>query len=149
MDHWQAAILARQLIAEHRLAGWHFAFNRRKAALGLCRYDTKRIELSHHFVLRNDEPAVRDTILHEIAHALAGPEAGHGPRWQQMCRQIGASPQRVDYQAAMPRGKWQATCPGCGRTYNRHRRPMRNRIYTCRTCGPQTGQVQFRYGYAR
>ena len=38
---------------------------------------------------------IRDTILHEIAHALAWTRHGertHGPRWKQICREIGAVP---------------------------------------------------------
>ncbi len=38
---------------------------------------------------------IRDTILHEIAHALAWTRHGertHGARWKQICREIGAVP---------------------------------------------------------
>jgi len=33
-----------------------------------------------------------DTILHEIAHALAGPAAKHGPAWKAIARRLGATP---------------------------------------------------------
>ena len=80
MDYSLAQQCANDLMAEHGLTagGWSFAFNRRKRSLGICNYTGKRIELSSAFVARNDEAAVRDTILHEIAHALAGQKAGHG-----------------------------------------------------------------------
>lgn len=35
---------------------------------------------------------VTDTILHEIAHALAGPAARHGPAWKSIARRLGATP---------------------------------------------------------
>ena len=35
---------------------------------------------------------VTDTILHEIAHALAGPGAGHGPAWKATASRLGATP---------------------------------------------------------
>ena len=35
---------------------------------------------------------VKDTILHEIAHALAVARAGHGPAWKTVARRIGATP---------------------------------------------------------
>lgn len=38
---------------------------------------------------------VKDTVLHEIAHALAGHEAKHGPVWQKIAKEIGANGQRV------------------------------------------------------
>lgn len=136
--------LAENLMQAHALRGWTFAFNRRKRALGLCRYGPRRIELSLPFVLNNDELAVRDTILHEIAHALAGEQVGHGPQWQNICMRIGATPVRCDYLAIMPAGRWQGMCPSCGKSYSRHRKPMRNRIYCCRACGRDRGQIHFR-----
>ena len=35
---------------------------------------------------------VRDTILHEIAHALAGAKARHGPAWKAIAKRLGATP---------------------------------------------------------
>ena len=82
MDLPAARHLAETLLAEHGLSTadppWTFRFNRRKRALGTCHYGPRRIELSSHFVVANDPDEVRDTVLHEIAHALAGPMAGHG-----------------------------------------------------------------------
>lgn len=142
MSPHDAAELARRLMAAHGLTDWSFGFNRRKRGLGLCIYDSRRIELSIHFVVRNAEPDVRDTILHEIAHALAGPEAGHGQAWKDICLQIGAIPARCG-EAAMPPGRWRATCPGCQRDHHRHRRPLPKRTYFCRDCGPQRGELTF------
>src|SRR5271156_2803212 len=143
MDLNEAEQLAHRLLELHGLTDWSFAFNRRKRALGFCRYGIRRIELSTHFVGGHEEPHVRDVILHEIAHALAGESAGHGPRWKATCRQIGASPQRLG-EAEMPEGRWKATCPGCGRLISRFRSPLRKRQYACRTCGPEKGRLRFR-----
>lgn len=123
--------------------GWTFAFNRRKRSLGICNYTAKRIELSCYFVAQNDEAAVRDTILHEIAHALAGQEAGHGPAWVAVCQSIGATPQRTCSVAVMPSGQYRARCKGCGKTHDRYRRPKRSQIYYCRACGPKRGRLRF------
>ena len=142
MNPHDAAALARHLMAQHGLTGWTFAFNRRKRGMGLCIYQPKRIELSYHFVIRNDQHDIRDTILHEIAHALAGPKAAHGPAWKRICQQIGATPARCG-QADMPRGRWRAACPGCQRQHHRHRRPMTDRTYFCRHCGPEAGKLNF------
>lgn len=136
MDRWQAARLASRLISQHGLHDWTFRFNRRKRGLGLCVYAPKRIELSIYFVVANDEPAVRDTILHEIAHALAGHKAGHGPAWRRKCVEVGAEPRRCG-EATMPAGKWRATCPTCGEHFTRHHRPKHGRKYMCGKCGPQ------------
>ena len=114
--------LAGKLLRAHGLHAWGFAYNRRKRAMGFCCYSRRSIELSIHFVVRNDMDAIVDTILHEIAHALVGPDHGHDKVWKAKCREIGATPQRCG-QADMPLGQWHATCTACGREYNRHRRP--------------------------
>ncbi len=135
--------LARALMRQHGLAGWSYALNRRKRSLGLCRYTARRIELSVYFVLHHPEQQVREVILHEIAHALAGHAAAHGPRWRAICQTIGARPKRCS-DARMPAGRWNATCPACRRQYNRIRRPFRNRRYNCPQCGPEQGKLLFR-----
>lgn len=143
MDLPSAAKLADDLMQTHGLTGWSFGFNRAKRQLGVCRFAAKRIELSAHFVSANDEAAVRDTLLHEIAHALAGREAGHGPRWKAICAELGCKPERLDHEAVMPEGRWRAKCPSCSEAFHRHRRPMRGRTYACRRCGPRRGKLRF------
>jgi len=148
MDLPAARHLAETLLAEHGLSAadppWTFRFNRRKRALGICHYDAQRIELSSHFVAANDLDEVRDTVLHEIAHALAGPAAGHGAAWKAACVKVGARPQRLaPPQIAMPPGRWRARCPGCNALHTRHRRPSKGRDYFCRTCGPERGALRF------
>ncbi len=130
--------LALALLARHGLPDWRLAFNRRKRTLGLCRYAAKTIELSLHLVDRNAEAEVRDTILHEIAHALVGPGHGHDAVWKAKAVAIGARSQRCG-QADMPRGRWQARCGGCGQGFSRHRKPRRLTGWFCRACGPQRG----------
>ncbi len=132
-------------MADHGLIrrGWTFAFNRRRRTMGLCNYTDKRIELSVLFVTMNDAGLVRDTILHEIAHALAGHRAGHGPVWAAVCRRLGVAPLRACTEAAMPRGAIRAKCPSCGLEHDRHRRPMKGRTYYCLACGPKRGRLAF------
>lgn len=83
--------LASSLLARH-LPQWSFSFNRQRRTLGLCRYREKRIELSQHHALAGDLLQAKETLLHEIAHGLAGPRTGHGPRWQQVMLDLGQTP---------------------------------------------------------
>ncbi len=145
MDVLSVQRLAEELIARHGLArrGWLFALNRRKRTLGLCRYDVKRIELSQYFVIYNDQAAIRDTLLHEIAHAIAGHKAGHGAKWVSVCHRLGAIPNRICTTAAMPRGAFLARCQSCGYQHSRHRRPIKGRTYYCLVCGVERGRLRF------
>ncbi len=88
----EVAALARSLMDQHELADWAFAFNESGRTLGQCRYQERAIRISRAHALEGKEDDLRDTILHEIAHALAGPQAGHGPRWQAAARRLGATP---------------------------------------------------------
>lgn len=73
----------------HVPATWGFAFNGRKASMGLCRYDVCQIQLSRHYVeAAVDIRPILNTIRHEIAHVLA-PGAGHGPAWQRAAKMVG------------------------------------------------------------
>lgn len=139
--------LAMRLMTEHKLFGWQFRFNRAKRQMGVCRYPVRnrpgRIELSVHLVVRNEEAEIRDTILHEIAHALVGPQHGHDDVWKAKCIEIGAAPKRCG-QAVMPIGKWQAACPGCQKSFHRHRKPVRRTGFFCAACGPERGTIVWR-----
>ena len=130
-------------MALHGLQDWSFAFNKRKRTLGLCRYAMKTIELSIFLVDRNGTDEVRDTILHEVAHALVGPGHGHDAVWKRKCVEIGAEPRRCG-DADMPRGRWKALCPGCVETFSRHRKPKRLGGWYCRACGPERGKLSWR-----
>src|SRR5687767_14955649 len=86
MNLYEAAHLAKQLMRQHGLdaLGWTFGFDHARRRFGRCDYTDKRITLSRALTFLNSVDEVRDTVLHEIAHALT-PGAGHGARWRAMC----------------------------------------------------------------
>ena len=59
----------------HELDDWQFRLDRATSRFGSCNHRCKTITMSRLLVTLNDKREVRDTILHEIAHALAGPKA--------------------------------------------------------------------------
>lgn len=132
MDPRDAFAMAEYLLEVHGLEGWEVAFDNAKLRAGICRYGERTIGLSAPLTAVHGEEDVRDTILHEIAHALVGARHGHDATWRARARAIGCSGERC-VSADSPRvtAAWLGTCPG-GHTLERHRRP--ERVLTCGLC---------------
>jgi len=139
--------VAIELMKQHGLNDWRFEYDRAKRRAGLCNYRKKVISLSSFYVEKNMDKFedIKDTILHEIAHAIAGFKAGHGWEWKLVCMRIGANPKRCyDSQVIeMPEGRWKATCQGCQKKFHMHRRPKYNGLRYCVACGPQKGVLYY------
>lgn len=134
MDTRAALRMARGLLREHGLDDWTVTLDRAKTRAGVCRFARREIGLSGPITALHSEDDVRDTILHEIAHALVGPDHGHDRVWRAMARRIGCSGQRcTSADAPTVRGAWIGTCPA-GHEVTRHRRPTR--VTACVTCSP-------------
>ena len=125
MDLTDAVLLAQKLMKEHKLDEWKLKFDSRKRRMGACRHSSKEIILSLPYVELNDENIVRDTILHEIAHAIAGYGEGHNIIWKRIASHIGAKPERCSSSAKSPEGKWVLICNKCEQKTYRYRRPKR------------------------
>jgi predicted SprT family Zn-dependent metalloprotease len=137
------AAWAVQVMHTFGLIAWRFDFNRRKTSLGRCRHGLRRIELSVHLIERNPPAEIRETLLHEIPHALVGRGHGHDAVWKAMCGRVGCKPERCG-DADMPQGRWRAECGSCGRRLHRHRRPRRMEGWFCRRCGRERGVLAWR-----
>jgi predicted SprT family Zn-dependent metalloprotease len=143
MNLHEAGHLARSLIAQHGLTDWRFSFDHARRRFGKCDYTHKCITLSRPLTFLNGIDEVRDTILHEIAHALC-PKDGHGARWRATCRRIGAKPARCYTDSSVispPRrpAPYQFGCPRCNWWVERRR--LSRRKYLCKLC---RGKVEFR-----
>lgn len=125
-----------ELMRLHKLDGWRFAYNNRKRAAGICSYRNRTIELSALLTQFADERDVLDTILHEIAHAMAGPSAGHGWEWQRIAKSIGCNGKRCfDEQTSTGLAytmiaKYKAICPN-GHEHFCNRLPKRRKACAC------------------
>jgi predicted SprT family Zn-dependent metalloprotease len=131
VDIAEARTLARQLMNEHGLQRWTFRIDNCKVRFGHCSWRYNRISLSGPLTELNDLTAVKDTILHEIAHALT-PYAQHNATWRLKAREIGANPTAC-YSISdvkTPQAPWHAICPKCHRDIKRHR--MNRRLLTGR-----------------
>ncbi|MDY7542533.1 MULTISPECIES: SprT-like domain-containing protein [unclassified Cryobacterium] len=124
---------AEALIDLHLDAGWTFAFDNAKKRAGLCNFTAKRITVSRYLASRYEDDEVHQILLHEVGHALAGPRAGHGPKWKAIARDLGYDGKRThDGEIANELAPWVGTCPA-GHIHYRYRRPTR--ALACGLCG--------------
>lgn len=132
MDLAAAYHLATALLAEHGLGDWSIRYDNAKRRAGVCKYAQRTIGLSAPLTRLHSEAEVRDTILHEIAHALVGPAHRHDEIWRQTAVRIGCSGERcVPQDAPRVAGAWLGVCSG-GHTAERHTRP--ERVVSCNRC---------------
>lgn len=134
MELDKVKVLALNLMLEYKLPKkcWTFEFTRSKRTFGWCDSTNKIISLSKHLSLLNDEPQIRNTILHEIAHALVGAKHGHNHYWLRVAQSIGCDGQRCysNDEVVTPPRKFKGTCPECGYTVRKHKRGN----YACKVC---------------
>lgn len=97
----EARELARNLLDEHGLSDWKVRIDNAQRRLGACFHSKKVISLSRQFIATGTDAQLRNTILHEIAHAHAGHGAGHGPAWKAAAARIGADPTRLSHAPEM------------------------------------------------
>lgn len=148
MNLYEAKKLAISLIAKHNLTEWGFKFDSAKKRFGCCHYRTKTITLSKAIVALNDIPAVENVILHEIAHAIAGPVHGHDKHWKKVAKSIGCDGKRCysTTKVSTPTARYTGTCPHCNYEIHMHRLPSRN--YACGKCCKGTYNPDYVFNWA-
>jgi hypothetical protein len=125
---------------QNKFAGWRLVVDTRTRGhrYGQCRYREKELAVSEWLIRLNgaDHPQVKDTLLHEMAHVLAGPGHHHDLYWKGCAIKLGANPsttvnERAAAQVATPPG-YVSCCPKCNR--EGQKRPGKPR--KPRMCGP-------------
>ena len=82
-------VWAQALIGMHLDDTWSFDFDHAKRRAGLCDYRRKRITVSRYLAARFEDDEIHQTLLHEVAHAVAGHTAAHGPEWKRVAMDLG------------------------------------------------------------
>lgn len=126
--------MTRNYMDHHGLHDWSIRIGSARNLAGMCNYSRKQITMSLYLANAMSTENVIDTILHEIAHALAGHKAGHGPEWKVKCLEVGARPERcydVSLVAEEKRYRWTGICPNHGELVQRNRRSA----FDCARCG--------------
>lgn len=95
--------MARHLMHEHGFGRLDFGFDNSKEHIGCTHgrfyilHDGTRVQrasgiaLSRHYALKLSMDELRETVLHEIAHAMTMGD-GHGPLWQAKAIELGIPP---------------------------------------------------------
>lgn len=142
MNIEKAKLLAIELMNIHMSElvnqGWFFEWHNKKASAGTCSYYKKAIQLSKPITELADEADVKDTILHEIAHALT-PRHGHDWVWRKKALEIGCNGHRCfggkvkesTSIAANLLAKYKGVCPN-GHVTFRNRMPKKK--CSCAQC---------------
>jgi hypothetical protein len=127
------------VLESNGLHGWRFKLDRAKMRCGCCQYNKQIISLSRFYVANQNVPieGLQDTVLHEIGHALAGWQAGHGPEWKRVCIAIGyTNPSRMCPFPTIAQPKYIVSC-GCNESARyRYRRCASSVCRKCK-CGVQ------------
>lgn len=126
---------------------------RTTTSIGICRFRGKvPFEIVMSFKAWQHEAnrdEMRDTILHEIAHAIAGFDAQHGPAWQAVARKIGAKPVSVcNSLPVMPIAYYSIQCYVCKGPMNVTKRQLTKAqrggaLYRHTNCKPLTTSLGF------
>lgn len=123
MEISQATTLANELMNNHNLTHWKLEWIVSRRMLGRCIHYRKVIQLSYTLVKIVSDDKVKDTILHEIAHALT-PGEGHNKKWRAKALEIGCDGKRCysltdEIKAIM---NYEYQCIKCGYIFSRFRR---------------------------
>ncbi len=131
MKQFEIESLAFRLMYRYGLYnwGWKFRFHRSKKISGLCNYKNKIISGSKFILIGSDETIIRNTLLHEIAHALVGQGNGHNEIWREKFIKIGGD---GEIKSFYKKPTFIAKCEECTNTFHCHRRVN----LVCKECYP-------------
>lgn len=132
MQHNRCFNMAMRYFEEYDLDEWGFQFNNHMKWFGICDWNTATIYMSAPLVELNSVATSRDTILHEIAHVLAGPRAAHhGPRWKKIAANMGVNiAWQEDAATYQIPHRYDVKCPSCGEQWKYMKRVASSRC-TC------------------
>lgn len=124
MELGEVRALAEGLLREHGLVGeWSFDFDHARRRAGQCDFYRHRVTLSAPLMRLYQSEQVREVILHEIAHALAGARHHHDRVWRETAERIGAKPQTRLSNTPEVSPLWVGRC-AAGHEFGRYRRPV-------------------------
>lgn len=137
---------ARKLVNQYA-PGWAVGWDRSFRRFGAAHFKTKTITISKHLTEINSDEEFYKIVYHEISHAIAGYNAGHGTAWADVIRSFGQEPNRChDVAIAEDQYKYVGRCPN-GHEIRRFRLTAKAKRVSCAKCSP-IYNAAFRYNWS-
>ncbi|KKN63684.1 hypothetical protein LCGC14_0499190 [marine sediment metagenome] len=118
-----------------------FVNHRLRSTLGSANWVGKFCWIEIHKLVFANPEQMRETLAHEIAHAMQGPGHGHSQRWEATAKSLGSKGKRHASREACEaigiRDTYRvvAHCERCGSEFKRARAPDKRKQYTHIRCG--------------
>lgn len=141
--------MAYELMHQYNLleTGWQFYFNDNRSRLGVCKEYNKSIELSIWHVNNSPFESVKNTLLHEIAHAIVGCRNQHNNVWRNKAIEIGCNGERCGHMNAPY--KYTAVCNNCEKTFQVNKRGNKACGYCCKRLNSGRYAEEFKLSFVR
>jgi hypothetical protein len=85
----KVSLLAREQMEQYGVQDMKFRYTYSKRFLGQC--SPRKISLQLNHALDSSMEEIKNTLLHEVAHAVVGSKHGHRLIWQQKAREMGVT----------------------------------------------------------
>lgn len=121
---------AKSELIKHGLIEWSVQLNRALTCSGYCDNKAKAISLSRVYLKVATIEQFKNTVLHEIAHALTPGTKHHGKAWREKAKEIGCNGKRTC--KSFTKGKYVITCKSKCTVVRRHR--VNRSYYEKRRC---------------
>lgn len=118
---------AQEFVLKCGLTNWTVKLNNAKRSLWLCDETKKELRFSKFFIENNSDIEIKETLIHEVAHALAWNDKKHWPKWIQMAKLLGLkNPEQFNRTAVQAEWKYLMICPWCDAKHYFYKKPKKN-----------------------
>lgn len=107
---------SQSLLERHNLAGWQVALNLKRNTLAETWHNSKVVYISRHFAKICKAEELTEVVIHEIAHALLGPDKGHDKEFVELYNKISPTGVFAEKDTPASIGAFHLTCSGCGQS---------------------------------
>jgi len=147
MNIEKAEQLVKRIWKDLQLTYINFRWGNMKRGYGYYYFNKgkEEIVMSKPLTLLNSEYSFKNSLLHEISHALVGHANGHNIVWRRMAHRLGCDGKRCYSELKIPKGKYVYKCPKCKTRYHLYRQLTRQ--MACEKCCKKFNKGKFSKKY--